>query len=418
MIDFNLLKNQSDLVSKKICSRGEDIDIKTLVTLNEQKNKLQAELDALKNQKNQLSDTIGKLAKTGQDMSDKKNLSVELTQKIEILSKSYDQMLLEYNQKLLEIPNIPDSDVPEGSSQEDNIELARKIFNQDRGLDHIEIGSRLGCLDIETASKLSGSRFMILKGKLAQLHRALINFMLDEAKDNGYEENYVPYIVNRDALVNTGQLPKFEDDQFRLSNDKYLIPTAEVPLTNFFSNSTINSKQLPINICAHTPCFRAEAGSYGKDTKGIIRQHQFDKIELVKVVDPKKSDQELTKLVSNATQILDKLELSYRTVLLSTGDLGFSAAKTIDIEVWLPSQNSFREISSCSNFRDFQARRMKTLVKSNTAKYFPHTLNGSALAVGRCLVAIMENNYSSEKGLLIPKCLHSYLPFKFIENQR
>lgn len=418
MIDFNLLKNQSDLVSKKICSRGEDIDIKTLVTLNEQKNKLQAELDALKNQKNQLSDTIGKLAKTGQDMSDKKNLSVELTQKIEILSKSYDQMLLEYNQKLLEIPNIPDSDVPEGSSQEDNIELARKIFNQDRGLDHIEIGSRLGCLDIETASKLSGSRFMILKGKLAQLHRALINFMLDEAKDNGYEENYVPYIVNRDALVNTGQLPKFEDDQFRLSNNKYLIPTAEVPLTNFFSNSTINSKQLPINICAHTPCFRAEAGSYGKDTKGIIRQHQFDKIELVKVVDPKKSDQELTKLVSNATQILDKLELSYRTVLLSTGDLGFSAAKTIDIEVWLPSQNCFREISSCSNFRDFQARRMKTQVKSNTDKYFPHTLNGSALAVGRCLVAIMENNYSSDKGILIPKCLHSYLPFKFIEDQR
>ena len=418
MIDFNLLKNQSDLVTKKICSRGEDIDIKILVTLNKQKNKLQAELDALKNQKNQLSDTIGKLAKTGQDISDKKNLSVELTQKIEILSKTYDQILLEFKQKLLEIPNIPDNDVPEGSSEEDNIELARKIFNQDRGLDHIEIGSRLGCLDIETASKLSGSRFMILKGKLAQLHRALINFMLDEAKDNGYEENYVPYIVNRDALINTGQLPKFEDDQFRLTNDKFLIPTAEVPLTNFFSNNTINSKQLPINICAHTPCFRAEAGSYGKDTKGIIRQHQFDKIELVKVVDPKKSDQELTKLVSNATQILDKLKLSYRTVMLSTGDLGFSAAKTIDIEVWLPSQNCFREISSCSNFRDFQARRMKTLVKSNTDKYFPHTLNGSALAVGRCLVAIMENNYSSEKGLLIPKCLHSYLPFKFIENQR
>ena len=418
MIDFNLLKNQSDLVTKKICSRGEDIDIKILVTLNKQKNKLQAELDALKNQKNQLSDTIGKLAKTGQDISDKKNLSVELTQKIEILSKTYDQILLEFKQKLLEIPNIPDNDVPEGSSEEDNIELARKIFNQDRGLDHIEIGSRLGCLDIETASKLSGSRFMILKGKLAQLHRALINFMLDEAKDNGYEENYVPYIVNRDALINTGQLPKFEDDQFRLTNDKFLIPTAEVPLTNFFSNNTINSKQLPINICAHTPCFRAEAGSYGKDTKGIIRQHQFDKIELVKVVDPKKSDQELTKLVSNATQILDKLKLSYRTVMLSTGDLGFSAAKTIDIEVWLLSQSCFREISSCSNFRDFQARRMKTLVKSNTDKYFPHTLNGSALAVGRCLVAIMENNYSSEKGLLIPKCLHSYLPFKFIENQR
>jgi len=418
MIDFNLLKNQSDLVIRKIHSRGEDIDIKTLVTLNDQKNKLQVKLDALKNKKNQLSDTIGKLAKTGQDVSDKKNLSVELTQNIEILLKTYDQILLEFKQKLLEIPNIPDNDVPEGSSEDDNSELARKIFNQDQGLDHIEIGNRLGCLDIETASKLSGSRFMILKGKLAQLHRALINFMLDEAKDNGYEENYVPYIVNRDALVNTGQLPKFEDDQFRLTNDKFLIPTAEVPLTNFFSNNTINSNQLPINICAHTPCFRAEAGSYGKDTKGIIRQHQFDKIELVKVVDPKKSDQELTKLVSNATQILDKLKLSYRTVMLSTGDLGFSAAKTIDIEVWLPSQNCFREISSCSNFRDFQARRMKTLVKSNTAKYFPHTLNGSALAVGRCLVAIMENNYSSEKGLLIPKCLHSYLPFKFIENQR
>ena len=417
MIDFNLLKNQGDLIAKKIHSRGENINISSLVTLNEQKNKLQAELDVLKNEKNQLSDTIGKLAKTGRDISDKKNLSLELNQKIETLLKSYEQISGEFKQKLLEIPNIPDNDVPEGSSEQDNIELNRKIFNQDQGLDHIEIGNRLGCLDIETASKLSGSRFMILKGRLAQLHRALINFMLDEAKDNGYEENYVPYIVNRDALINTGQLPKFEDDQFKLTNEKFLIPTAEVPLTNFFSNSTINSKQLPINVCAHTPCFRAEAGSYCKDTKGIIRQHQFDKIELVKLVDPNESDQELTKLVSNATQILDKLELSYRTILLSTGDLGFSAAKTIDIEVWLPSQNCFREISSCSNFRDFQARRMKAHVKSNTVKYFPHTLNGSALAVGRCLVAIMENNYSVDKGLLIPKCLHSYLPFKFIDNQ-
>ena len=240
----------------------------------------------------------------------------------------------------------------------------------------------------------------------------------DEAKDNGYEEMYVPYIVNADSLIGTGQLPKFEDDQFKVGESKYLIPTAEVPLTNLLRDQVITSSELPINLTAHTPCFRAEAGSYGKDTKGMIRQHQFEKVEIVKFADPKKSDKCLDELVSHASQILDKLELSYRHVVLCTGDLGFSAAKTIDIEVWLPSQNCFREISSCSNFRDFQARRINAKVKDGKDKFYPHTLNGSALAVGRTLLAIIENFYENGLGVHIPKVLADYLDFDLIEEQK
>jgi seryl-tRNA synthetase len=255
----------------------------------------------------------------------------------------------------------------------------------------------------------------VLKGKLAQLQRALTQFMLDEAKSNGYEEYYVPYIVNSDSLTGTGQLPKFEDDQFKVSEDKYLIPTAEVPLTNLMRNETIDANILPIKMTSHTPCFRAEAGSYGKDTRGMIRQHQFEKVELVKFVHPDNSEAELEGLINDASEILNKLKLTHRKVLLCTGDLGFSAAKTIDLEVWLPSQNCYREISSCSNFRDFQARRMNTKVKDGKNKFLPHTINGSALAVGRTLLAIIENYYEKGVGIHIPKALEPYLDFNLIE---
>ena len=272
-------------------------------------------------------------------------------------------------------------------------------------------------LDFEAANKLTGSRFVVLKGKLAELQRALITFMLNEAKNNGFEEVYVPYIVNAESLIGTGQLPKFEEDQFKINADRYLIPTAEVPLTNLYRNEVLDESNLPIKVTAHTPCFRAEAGSYGKDTKGMIRQHQFEKVEIVMVVEPKDSEKALNELVKYATTILDKLEISYRNVVLCTGDLGFSAAKTVDIEVWLPSQNCFREISSCSNFRDFQSRRMNFKIKSEKNKYFPHTLNGSALAVGRTLLAILENNYENGVGVHIPKVLRDYLDFDLIEEK-
>ena len=270
-------------------------------------------------------------------------------------------------------------------------------------------------LDFNSANKLSGSRFVVLKGKLAQLQRALIRFMLDEATSNGYEEYYVPYIVNSESLIGTGQLPKFEDDQFSVGEGKYLIPTAEVPLTNILRNEAISVDDIPIKMTAHTPCFRAEAGSYGKDTRGMIRQHQFEKIELVKFVHPNESEKALDELVSHASKILDKLELSYRKVVLCSGDLGFSAAKTIDLEVWLPSQKCFREISSCSNFRDFQTRRMNTKIIDGSTKTYPHTLNGSALAVGRTLLAILENYYENGVGVHIPKVLSAYLTFDLIE---
>ena len=320
---------------------------------------------------------------------------------------------------MLSIPNIPDDDVPEGKDESFNLELEQIIFNQlEKGPDHVEIGELLDLLDFETANKLSGSRFVVLKGKLAQLQRALLRFMLDEAESNGYTEYYVPYIVNSESLPGTGQLPKFEEDQFSVGKGKYLIQTAEVPLTNLYRNELIEADNLPIKMTSHTPCFRAEAGSYGKDTRGMIRQHQFEKVELVKFVNPSESDKALDELVGHASNILDKLQLSYRKVVLCTGDLGFSAAKTIDLEVWLPSQNCFREISSCSNFRDFQTRRMNTKFRDGSVKLYPHTLNGSALAVGRTLLAILENNYEKGVGVHIPKVLGPYLTFNLIETKK
>ena len=416
MIDITQLKEHLDHYKKKLALKGYTGNLDEIISKHESKNNIQVKLDDLKNKKNVLSKEIGTLAQKGESIDAQKKQSEELSNEIQILQEEFDVLNSNLEKELLLIPNLPDDDVPEGTDESSNFELEKVIYKQsDNGPDHVEIGELIELLDFNTANKLSGSRFVVLKGKLAQLQRALIRFMLDEAASNGYEEYYVPYIVNSESLIGTGQLPKFEDDQFSVGEGKYLIPTAEVPLTNILRNEAISVDDIPIKMTAHTPCFRAEAGSYGKDTRGMIRQHQFEKIELVKFVHPNESEKALDELVSHASKILDKLELSYRKVVLCSGDLGFSAAKTIDLEVWLPSQKCFREISSCSNFRDFQTRRMNTKITDSSTKTYPHTLNGSALAVGRTLLAILENYYENGVGVHIPKVLSAYLTFDLIE---
>ena len=416
MIDITQLKEHLDHYKKKLALKGYTRNLDEIISKHESKNNIQVKLDDLKNKKNVLSKEIGTLAQKGESIDEQKKQSEELSNEIQILQEEFDVLNSNLEKELLLIPNLPDDDVPEGTDESSNLELEKIIYKpSDNGPDHVEIGELIELLDFNSANKLSGSRFVVLKGKLAQLQRALIRFMLDEAASNGYEEYYVPYIVNSESLIGTGQLPKFEDDQFSVGEGKYLIPTAEVPLTNVFRNEAISVDDIPIKMTAHTPCFRAEAGSYGKDTRGMIRQHQFEKIELVKFVHPNESEKALDELVSHASKILDKLELSYRKVVLCSGDLGFSAAKTIDLEVWLPSQKCFREISSCSNFRDFQTRRMNTKITDGSTKTYPHTLNGSALAVGRTLLAILENYYENGVGVHIPKVLSAYLTFDLIE---
>ena len=417
MIDLTKLKNNPNLI-EKLNAKGSKADIDHLFSLNDNKNALQVELDNLKNKKNEISKLIGELAKKGENIDEHKNKSNEINDSINTLQEKFNLAKIELSDLLLSIPNIPDDDVPTGSNEEANIVLSESIYTQkSEGLDHTQIGELIDGLDFNKATLISGARFVVLKGKVAKLQRALIQFMLDEAENNGYQEQYVPYIVNTESLIGTGQLPKFEEDQFKVDENKYLIPTAEVPLTNLLRDTTLNESDLPVKLTAHTPCFRSEAGNYGKDTKGMIRQHQFEKVELVKFVHPEDSNKALEDLTDNAAQLLDKLELSYRKVVLCTGDLGFSSAKTIDLEVWLPSQNCFREISSCSNFRDFQARRINVKVKNSTNKYTPHTLNGSALAVGRTLVAILENNYVEGEGVHVPNVLSKYLDFSLIKEK-
>ena len=416
MINIADLKDRLDLYKEKLDLKGYKGNLEDILSRTETKNLLQKTLDELKSTKNSISKEIGVLASKGQSIDKLKIESETISSKIETLQSEYDNIKKALELELLTIPNLPDNDVPHGTDESFNDELGQIVFAQNYdGIDHVEIGALVGLMDFDNANKLSGSRFVVLKGKLAQLQRALTQFMLDEAKSNGYEEYYVPYIVNSDSLTGTGQLPKFEDDQFKVSEDKYLIPTAEVPLTNLMRNETIDANILPIKMTSHTACFRAEAGSYGKDTRGMIRQHQFEKVELVKFVHPDNSEAELEGLINDASEILNKLKLTHRKVLLCTGDLGFSAAKTIDLEVWLPSQNCYREISSCSNFRDFQARRMNTKVKDGKNKFLPHTINGSALAVGRTLLAIIENYYEKGVGIRIPKALEPYLDFNLIE---
>tara|TARA_B100000123_G_scaffold61796_1_gene43213 strand:+ start:303 stop:1556 length:1254 start_codon:yes stop_codon:yes gene_type:complete len=417
MIDLKEIKTDLENNIEKLKSKGCEVDIKEVISLQEKKNSTQTSVDELKQEKNNLSKRIGQESANGSDVNKLKAEAENINKKIDSEVDRFNSLQSKFSELVAQIPNLPDDDVPRGDSEDHNIVLDEVIYRKEEGLDHVEIGNKLGLLDFDLANKISGSRYVVLKGKLAQLQRALIQFMLDHAEANGYSEYYVPLIVNSESLFGTGQLPKFEEDQFSVGQDKYLIPTAEVPLTNFIRDKVLDGDELPLKLCAHTPCFRSEAGSYGKDTKGMIRQHQFEKVEIVQIVHPENSEKVLDELVTNAKSLLDHLELSYRTVNLCTGDLGFSAAKTIDIEVWLPSQNRYREISSCSNFKCFQARRLNSKAKDNSGKFIPHTLNGSALAVGRCLVAIIENYFDKNKGILVPKALKKYLKFDCIELQ-
>lgn len=416
MIDLKLLKNNLKDIEKKINSRGENFDLSNIVLDYEKKNSLQIEIEDLRNQKKKISKEIGELKKIKSNSSEQEKRSDELSTDLFKLEKSFEEVDKKVDENLSLIPNIPHEKCPNGNSEEDNVEVHRKEYkNPETSLDHVEIGEKIDSINFDDATKVAGPRFVVLKNKLAQMHRALIQFMLDEAIKNNYQERYVPHIVNSNSLFGTGQLPKFAEDSFKVENEeKYLIPTAEVPLTNLFRDKQLTLNELPVMVTAHTPCYRSEAGSYGKDTRGMIRQHQFEKVELVQIVHPSNSNNALNSLISHASSILDMLEISYRHVELCTGDLGFSASKTIDIEVWLPSQETFREISSCSNFTDFQARRMSIKIKDEKEKILAHTINGSGLAVGRCLVAIMENYFDENKGLIVPEALKKYVNFEFI----
>ena len=365
---------------------------------------------------NDISKEIGLAVKEGKDATQLKEQASELTALIKTQSKTLDDLLEDINQFVLSLPNLIDEDVPDGKNEDENLEIisvgSPRQFNFSPK-DHLEIGDNRG-IDMEAGVKITGSRFKVLKNEIAQLQRALLNFMLDtHVKDHGYEEVYVPYIVNKDSLIGTGQLPKFEEDLFKIDGESnfYLTSTAEVPVTNLLRDEILESETLPLKYVCHTPCFRSEAGSYGKDTRGIMRLHQFEKVELVQAVESSDSEEALEELTGHAEAILQKLELPYRKVSLCSGDIGFSAAKTYDLEVWVPSQEAYREISSCSNFRDFQARRMKARWKnpSNNKIELLNTINGSGLALSRTVLAILENYQESDGSVTIPDILRDYL---------
>ena len=414
MIDPKILKEDIQSCKDNLAKRGYSLDDKKFLSLENQRKNLQTNVEELQAQKNKLSKNFGELKKSGQ-ITDELALELEKIKSQTIdLEKNLSVLQTEISTFLMDIPNLISEDTPTGTSEDDNklIEeyLKPQVLKSDS---HIEITDQIS---LELGNKLSGSRFSVLKGSVAKLHRSLCTYMINEAIDNGYEETYVPYIVNYDALEGTGQLPKFEEDLFKLSNDQYLIPTAEVPLTNLFRDQIVSEDMLPIKLTAHTPCFRSEAGSYGKDTNGLIRLHQFDKVEIVQIVKPQDSDKALGEITSHAKSVLEKLELPYRVVQLCSGDVGFSSSKTFDIEVWMPSQEKYREISSCSNFSDFQARRSKIRFKENGKNHFVHTLNGSALAVGRTLIAVIENNFNQKLKLInIPKELQNLMDADVIE---
>ena len=406
MLDIKKLRDNFNDVQTSLKKRGYLIDKSLFISLEDNRKELQINVENLQAKKKKLSNEFGKLKAAGEDTSDLKKNIDQLNKDLESKDSDLQELLLKQNTLLLDMPNIPDPTVPEGNDEDDNkvISVHGDIRTSNQ-LDHLEITNKI---DTELASKLAGSRFAVLKGDMVKLQRSLINFMIDCAIKNGYEEYYLPYMANEDSLIGTGQLPKFEEDLFKASDKLYLIPTAEVPLTNLFRNEFINENDLPIKVTSHTPCFRSEAGSYGKDTRGLIRQHQFEKIELVQITHPNHSMKCLENLLNDACEILDKLCLPYRIVELCDGDLGFSSSKTFDIEVWMPSQNKYREISSCSNFTDFQARRANIKYKTQDGNNFVHTINGSGLAVGRCLIALIENNYDGKDSIKVPKCLVQY----------
>ena len=420
MIDINLLRNDIESLKKILKHRGFDLDVNFFNSLEEERKYIQIKTQELQQERNDLSKQVGILKSQGKDAS----AVLEKVANISAQSKEFESQLILIQEKinnfLLLIPNVPHESVPIGSDETNN-----KLIKEFGTLpkfdfevkDHVDLGAPLG-LDFDTAAKVSGSRFVFMKNDIARLHRAIGQFMMDTHTENhGYTECYTPYLVNGDSLLGTGQLPKFGDDLFVTQKNEdeslYLIPTSEVSLTNTVRDEIIDVKRLPIKMTAHTPCFRSEAGSYGKDTRGMIRQHQFDKVEMVQITKPELSYEALEEMLSHAENILKALDLPYRVMTLSSGDMGFGAAKTYDIEVWLPSQQQYREISSISNCEDFQARRLKARFKNDEGKNtLVHTLNGSGLAVGRTLVAIMENNQTADGSIKIPPVLQPYMKNK------
>ena len=416
MLDLKLLRNSTKEVGALLKRKGYEFDLVNWSDLENQRKILQSETESLQSELNTLSKEIGELKRSSKDSSGKEKNATELTARIKTKSKDLDILLKTINQIVMGMPNIPDEEVPDGKDESDNIEVrtfgAVPKFNF-TPLDHLELGSLHKGIDMESGAKITGSRFSVLKSDFAKLQRSLISFMMDvHVNENGYKEVYVPFIVNSQSLEGTGQLPKFEEDLFKLEGDQsyYLAPTAEVPVSNLLRDEIIESKQLPIKLVSHTPCFRSEAGSYGKDTKGMIRQHQFYKVEMVSIVEVDKCLPELDRMTDCATKILDLLKLPYRKIVLCTGDMGFSAEKTFDIEVWLPSEDKYREISSCSSCGSFQARRMKARYKNEKKEtVFVGTLNGSGLAIGRTLVAILENYQQEDGSIIVPEVLRPYM---------
>ncbi len=414
MLDLKLIRENPERVAKALRDRRQSIDIQPVLDLDTSKREKLAAVEDLKRQRNEASKAIGLVKRQGGDAGAAMARMKEVSDSIEALDNELREIDERLKALLLNIPNIPHESVPVGAGEEDNPVV--RTWGEPRTfgftpLNHWDIGEKLGIVDFDRAAKIAGARFAVMKGAGARLERALINFMLDLQTSRGYMEMLPPFMVNRDSMQGTGQLPKFEDDLFHVDDGFLLIPTAEVPVTNYHRGEILREEDLPVRYTAYTPCFRREAGSYGKDTRGLIRQHQFDKVELVKFARPDNSYEELEGLLNDAEEVLRRLALPYRVVTLCTGDLGFSAAKTYDIEVWLPGQARYREISSCSNFEDFQARRAEIRYKPAVGKgtALVHTLNGSGLAVGRTLVAVLENYQQADGTVTVPEALRQYM---------
>ncbi|WP_243312032.1 serine--tRNA ligase [Fundidesulfovibrio agrisoli] len=415
MLDVRFVRKNIDTVRQALANRQMQLDMGEFVRLDEHRRAVLAEVETLKNERNAASAEVAKRKRSGQDASDLLEGLSALSERIKGLDEQARKADEDSEAFLYSIPNIPHSSTPVGKSEADNpvVRVVGEVPSFDfTPKEHWELGQNLGGIDFDRAAKITGTRFAVLKGWAARMERALVAFMIDlHTREHGYTEVATPYIVNSDSLRGTGQLPKFEQDLFRLDfKDYYLIPTAEVPVTNLHRDETLDEADLPMGYTAYTPCFRSEAGSYGKDTKGLIRQHQFDKVEMVRFCKPEESYEQLELLTSQAEEVLKRLKLPYRVITLCTGDVGFSSAKTYDIEVWLPGQNAYREISSCSNFEDFQARRAGIRFKPKCGKaQLVHTLNGSGLAVGRTMVAILENYQRADGSVAIPKALVPYM---------
>lgn len=417
MLDPKLIRNEPEAVAEKLKKRGFDLDVAKIKALEEQRKSLQVETEKLQNDRNIRSKNIGKAKAAGEDIAPLLAEVESFKTKLEEKKQALTEVQEAFDNILHKVPNLPDDNVPEGLDESANVEI--RSWGEPRQydfevLDHIELGERDEALDFARAVKITGSRFVLMRGEIARLHRALIQFMLNlHSEQHAYTEVYVPFMVNKETLFGTGQLPKFEEDLFKLEGEQeyYLIPTAEVPVTNITRDEILEESSLPLKYVCHTPCFRSEAGSYGKDTRGMVRQHQFEKVELVQIVKADDSERAHEELTAHAEEVLQMLELPYRTVILCAGDIGFGARLTYDIEVWLPGQNTYREISSCSNYGDFQARRMQTRYRNAESgkPELVHTLNGSALAVGRTLLAVLENYQNADGSVTVPEVLRPFM---------